>query len=68
MNLLKQEDVKRNKQVIAVGYGKEYEKDTRRSSRPLKFTKLNIFSLPGLDLNVTITSDDPHTKTCRGMC
>ena len=65
MDLLKEEDISRNKQVIGVGYGWRYENDPG-ISRPLEFTRLNMFMMPNLDLNVTIFSSDPYAKTCHG--
>ena len=67
MDLLKKEDLERNRQVIGVGYGQQYEGDAR-DQRSLKFTRLYTFMFeePILDLNITIFSHDNNSKICRG--
>ena len=66
MDLLKPEDVERNSQVIAVGYGLENEADKRKIDRPLKFSRLNMFMEPDVDLNITIAFSDINTIICPG--
>ena len=65
MDLLKQEDVERNSQVIAVGYGQQYEGD-KRGERPLIFTRLKIFKWIEFDLNLTIYTEDTYSAICAG--
>ena len=66
MDLLTQEDVRRNRQVIAVGYGRQYEEDTRSFERALKFTRMYIVKVTKPDLNVTIPSNFQYAKICPG--
>ena len=66
MDLLKQEDVRINRQVIAVGYGMQYEGDKRSFERPLKFTGMHIITMTSSDLNVTIFSNNEYAKICPG--
>ena len=66
MDLLTQEDVRRNRQVIAVGYGRQYEEDTRSFERALKFTGMHIITMTSTDLNMTISSNNQYAKICPG--
>ena len=65
MDLLKEEDIRKNSQIIAVGYGQQYEGD-ERGERHLKFTRLNIYENKDFDLNFTIFFHDIYTRICIG--
>ena len=67
MDLLKQEDVERNSQVIAVGYGLEYDDDDRNFDKALMFTRMEIFKEnEEFELNLTIYTKDPYSTICSG--
>ena len=67
MDLLKQEDVERNSQVIAVGYGLEYDGDDRNFEKALMFTRMKIFKYnEEFELNLTIYTKDPYSTICSG--
>ena len=67
MDLLKEEDISRNPKVIAVGYGKEYEKDERFAKRPLKFERMTIVFKSGkFNYNLSIVYYSKYAKICGG--
>ena len=66
MDLLKQGDVRRNQEVIAVGYGKQYVGDERDFKTTLKFTTMHIIRIENHDLNRTIPFSEQYTKICHG--
>ena len=66
MDLLKPEDLERNRQVIVAGYGWQYLEDRRLANIPLKFTKMHMFMEKIVDLNETILFFEKYTKICTG--
>ena len=67
MDLLTREDVKRNKQVIFAGYGRQNEWDNMTTSRNLKFIRQNMFVNETYNFNKTIAFKGPFSIGCPGM-
>ena len=67
MDLLRPDDLERNKQLIVAGYGRQEEEFKRNFEVPLKFSKQNVY-MEHIDvLNKTIYHGARYSKTCQGM-
>ena len=67
MDLLKKEDIEKNRQVIVAGYGVTFQLDKRKAEKDMRFTRLNIYMSKSLGWNITFFYSAPYSKTCMGM-